>query len=190
MLLAVSDGPPFFDAEVVDREDVGATEAENQEHFDGPGADATDGDEALDEFFVGESFGLFKGGDDAVDSFLREVFHGKDFCAGKAGFAESRLAKLEHFLRCGDAAVGAESFDAGKDGGGGFAGDGLVGDGFEEDFVGATRAICLDTKFFGLFDQRGELRVFCCKSIHSETQVERRKTVFLGHGGSIPETAK
>jgi len=37
----------------------------------------------------------------------------------------------------GCAAVGAEGFDAAEDGGGGFAGDGLVGDGFKEGFVGA-----------------------------------------------------
>src|SRR5712692_7336354 len=52
VLLAVGDGPAFFDAEVVDGEDVGTAEAENQKHFDGPGANAADGDEALDELFV------------------------------------------------------------------------------------------------------------------------------------------
>src|SRR6266851_7527291 len=70
MLFAVGDGPAFFDAEVVDGENVGAAEAEDQEHFDGPGADAADRDETFDELFVGEFFGLFEGGDDAVDGFL------------------------------------------------------------------------------------------------------------------------
>ena len=60
VLFAVGDGPAFFDAEVVDGENVGATEAEDQEHFDGPGADAADGDEALDEVFVGELYGFFE----------------------------------------------------------------------------------------------------------------------------------
>src|SRR5438128_2190605 len=58
MPFAVGDGPSFFDAEVVDGKNVGAAEAENQEHFDGPGADSAHGDEALEEFFVGEFFGL------------------------------------------------------------------------------------------------------------------------------------
>src|SRR5438445_13874655 len=49
MLLAVGDRPSFFDAEVVDGENVGAAKAENQEHFNGPGADAADRDEALEE---------------------------------------------------------------------------------------------------------------------------------------------
>src|SRR5713101_9464978 len=94
MLLAVGDGPAFFDAEVVDGENVGAAEAEDQKHFDGPGADAADGDEALDEFFVGEFFGLLVGGDDAVDGFLREIFHREDLCAGETGFAKGRFAEL------------------------------------------------------------------------------------------------
>src|SRR5712692_280638 len=67
VLFAVGDGPAFFDAQVVNGEDVEAAEAEDQEHFDGPGADAADGDEAFDELFVGELLGLFEGGDNAVD---------------------------------------------------------------------------------------------------------------------------
>jgi hypothetical protein len=94
VLFAVGDGPAFFDAEVVDGKDVGAAEAEDQKHFNGPGADASDRDEAFDEFLVGELFGLFEGGDEAVDGFLREVFHGDDFCAGETGFAEGGLSQL------------------------------------------------------------------------------------------------
>src|SRR6266700_8383662 len=112
MLLAVGDGPAFPNTEVVDRENVGAAEAENQEHFDGPGADAADGDEALDEFIVGEFFGLSESGDDAVEGFSREVFHGDDLRAGEAGFAERGLAELEHFFGRGGAAVAAEGLDA------------------------------------------------------------------------------
>src|SRR5208283_6083385 len=58
VLFAVGDGPTLFYAEVVDGKHVGATEAENQKHFDGPGADAADGDEALDELVVGEQESL------------------------------------------------------------------------------------------------------------------------------------
>jgi hypothetical protein len=70
MFFAVGDGPAFFDAEVVDGEDVRAAETEDQEHFDGPGTDAADGDKALDEFLVREFFGLLQSGDDAFDRFL------------------------------------------------------------------------------------------------------------------------
>ena len=94
VFFAVGDGPAFLDAKVVDGENVGATEAEDQKHFDGPGADAADGDQAFDEFFVGEFYGLIHAGDNAIDGFLREVFHSDDFCAGEPGFAENGLAQL------------------------------------------------------------------------------------------------
>jgi hypothetical protein len=139
VLFAIGDGPAFFDAEIVDGEDVGTAETEDQEHFDGPGADAADGDQALDEFFVCEFLGFFETGDDAFDGFLCEILHGKDFRAGEASFAERRLAQLQHFFGRGCAACRAEGFDAAEDGGGSFAGDGLVGDGFEEDFVRRLR---------------------------------------------------
>ena len=93
-LLAVSDGPAFLDAEVVNGKNVRAAEAEDQKHFDGPVADAADRDETLDKLFVGELLGLFERGDDAFDGFLREVFHGQDFCGGKACLAERGLAQL------------------------------------------------------------------------------------------------
>ncbi len=80
---------------------------------------------------------VFECRDDTCDCFFGEVLHGQDFCAGEAGFAEGLFAKLEHFLCRGGAAVRAEGFDASEDGGGGFAGDGLVDDGFLEGLVGA-----------------------------------------------------
>ncbi len=135
VLFAVSDRPTFLHAEVVDGKNVRTAQAENQKHFDGPRADAANGDEALDEFFVGEFFGFFERRDDAADGFLREIFHGADFCAGEAGFTESFRAEFDHFVRSGDSAIGAERFDAGENCCGSFAGDGLVGDGFEESIV-------------------------------------------------------
>ncbi len=141
MFFSVSDGPAFFHAQVVDGKNVGAAEAEDQKHFDGPCADAADRDETLDEFFIGEFFGLLESGDDAVDGFLCKVFHSEDFCAGETGLAKDGLAELEHFLWSGGAAGGAEGFDAAVNGGGGFAGDRLVGDGFEESFVGRLQGI-------------------------------------------------
>ena len=135
MFFSVGDGPAFFDAEVVDGEDVRAAEAEDQKHFDGPGADAANGYEAFDEFLIGEFLGFFERRDDAFDGLLGQILHGKNFCAGESGLAQGGLAKLQHFLGRGCAAGGAEAFDTAEDGGGGFAGDGLVGDGFEEDLV-------------------------------------------------------
>jgi len=141
VFFTVSDGPAFFHAEVVDGKNVGAAEAEDQKHFDGPCADAADGDETLDEFFVRNFLGLFEGGDDAVDGFLCKVFHSQDFCAGETGFAENRFAEFQYLFGGRRAAVAAQRFDSTKDGGGGFARDGLVGDGFKESFVGRLQGI-------------------------------------------------
>ncbi len=153
VFFAVGDGPAFLYAKVVDGENVGAAEAENQKHFDRPGADAADGGEALDEFFIGEFVRVFERGDDAFDGFFGEVFHGDDFCAGEAGFTKGLFAELEHFFWRGSAAGGAESFDARENGRGRFARDGLVGDGFEESFVGALQMVGVHTESFGFGDE-------------------------------------
>src|SRR6266581_2535310 len=81
VLFAVGDGPALPDAEVVDGENVGAAEPEDQKHLDGPGPDAADGDEAFDELFVGQFVGFFERRDDAFDGFLCEIFHGENLCA-------------------------------------------------------------------------------------------------------------
>ena len=167
-------------AEVVDGENVGAAKAEDQKHFNGPGADAADGDEALDEFFVGHFFGLLECGDDAVDGLLREVFHGEDFCAGEASFAEGRLFELEHFLWSGDAAGGAEGFDTAEDGGGGFAGDGLIGDGFKEGVVGGFVEDFVELEWGGRLDESGEFFVAGGEVGAGGGEVKGERS---GHGG-------
>ena len=135
-------------------------QVEDQEHFDRPRADAADGDEAFDEFFIGHGFELFARGDDAVDSFLREIFHCGDFCGGKTGFSQGRFAELEHLFGSGRAVGAAEGFYAAEDGGGGFAGDGLVGDGLEERFVGGLRGSgFVSGELDGGGDELGELFV-------------------------------
>lgn len=107
VLLAVGDRPAFLHAEVVDGENIGAAEAKDQEHLDGPGADAADADKTLDEFLIRHGQGLFVRGHDAPKRLSRQILHRENFCAGEAGFAEDRLAQLEHLFRGGRAAVAA-----------------------------------------------------------------------------------
>ena len=57
----------------------------------------------------------------------------------------------------------------------------MIGDGLQEDFVGAIRAVGFDAEFLGVFDQRGEVRILRCKGVHCEAQIERRQAKFLGH---------
>src|SRR6266852_98264 len=88
------------------------------------------------------------------------MFHREDFCSGETRFAEDRRAEFEHLLGGGRAAVAAEGLDAVEDGGGGFAGNGLVGDGFEEGFVGGLRGVHLGLEWSGFGYQGGEYFVF------------------------------
>jgi hypothetical protein len=159
VFFVVGDGPAFLDAKVVDGEDIGAAEAEDQEHFDGPCADAADGNEAFDQFVVGEFQGLFVGGHDAVDGFLREVFHGQNFCAGEAGFPEGLRFELQHLLWSRRSSGCAERFDSGEDGCGGFAGDGLVGDGLQESFIRGLGVVYLGVERDDFLNEAGDAGV-------------------------------
>ena len=156
VLFAVGDGPSFFHAEIVDRKNVGPAQTENQKHFDGPDADSADGDEALDQLFIGQIERFIVRGNDAGERFGGEIFQGKNFCAREASFAEGGLAELQDFFRSGDAAGGTECLDAGEDSGGGFAGNGLVDDGFEEGFVGILRGLHFGGEGTRFADELGE----------------------------------
>ncbi len=59
----------------------------------------------------------------------------------------------------GRAAVGAEGFYAGEDGGGRFAGDGLVGYGFHQGFVGGLGGVHIGLELGGFGDEGGQFFV-------------------------------
>jgi len=48
-----------------------------------------------------------------------------------------------------------------EDGGRGFAGDGLAGDGFEERFVGGLRGVHLGVELGGFGNEGGEFFILC-----------------------------
>ena len=75
--LAEGEGEAFADAVVGDGQDVGAAEAEDEEHFHGPFADAADLGEVLDDGFVGHAADGFEIGDGAVEGFGGEVAEGE-----------------------------------------------------------------------------------------------------------------
>ena len=172
----------------MDGEHVGTTEAKNQKHFNGPGANAADGDETLDEFVVREQEGLVVCGDDTVDGFSCEILHGGNFCAGKASFAEFGGGDFQHFLWRRRAAIFAECFDAPEDGGGGFARDGLVGDGFEEGFVGRLRVGDIDFKGRDLGDEALQAIVAIAEMANGFGKIESEIGWWSvdGHGGRKP----
>jgi len=169
----------------MDGEDVGAAEIEDEKHLDGPGADAADGDEAFDEFVVGEFFGSLARGDDGGDCFGGEIFHGENFGVGEAGFAKCGSFQLQHFFRSRRATIVAEGFDTAEDSGGGFAGDGLVGDGFHEGFVGGLGEVEIFLELFCGEDELGEFFVFGGEVGHGDGEVEGELLGGSGHDRGI-----
>src|SRR6266704_2640677 len=172
-------------SEVVDGQHVGPAEAEDQKHFDGPNTDASDGDEPLDERFVGHLVSLFESGDDARQGFAGEVFHRENLGTRETRLAEDRRAELEHCRWRGRAAVAAEGLDAAEDGGGGFSGDGLIRDGFEERFVGGTRFLNLESESGSLVDQTFETFVPFGEALHGCGEVEGKRWGLCSHAGGL-----
>ena len=142
---AEGEGEAFADSVVVYGKDVGAAEAEDEEHLDGPAADASDLGEMFDDGFVGHATDVFEIGDGAVDGLGGEIAEGEHLVFGEAGGAELFVGAFEELLRggvgsgaCGfECHGGREGFNhAAVDGGGGFAVELLVDDGFDKCFKG------------------------------------------------------
>ena len=102
---AEGEGEAFADAVVVDWEDVGAAEAEDEEHLDGPAADAADLGEVLDDGFVGHAADAGERGDGAVDGLGGEVAEGEGFVVREASGAELLVGAVEQMLGGGVVAM-------------------------------------------------------------------------------------
>ncbi len=151
------EGESFADTVVGDGEDVGAAEAEDEEHLDGPDADAADLGEAFDNLLVGKAANLGEGGDGAVDGFGGEVAEGFGFGGGEATGAEHIVGSLEQVLgRRVEFAEGGEQTL--EDRGRGFAVELLVDDGFEQRFERRVLALELQREGHAL-DELAKLRI-------------------------------
>ena len=137
---AEGEGEAFADSIVVDRQDVGAAETEDQQHFYGPAAYASDLGEVFDDGFVGHAADVLEVGDGAVDGFRGEIAEGEHLVLGKTGGAKLLVGAFEELLRSGvgsgacgfECHGGREGFNhAAVDGGGSFAVELLVDDGFD-----------------------------------------------------------
>ena len=128
------------DAVVGDGQDVGTAEAEDEQHLDGPDADAADLGEAGDDFFVGHAADGGEGGDGAVDGFRGEVAEGFGFGGGEAAGAEPVVGgRKQMFGRGVELAKGGEQ--AFEDSGRGFAMELLIDDGLEQSLEGGVLAL-------------------------------------------------
>ena len=158
------EGEAFADAVVAGGEDVGAAEAEDEEHFYCPAADATDLGEVLDDGFVGHAADAGEGGDGAVEGFGGEVAESEGLVGGEAGGAELRGGDVEDLLGGGvdggERGHGLKAGDeAGVDGGGGFAVELLIDDGFGEGFEGGLAGGEAHGEGAGSGDEAGEFGV-------------------------------
>lgn len=95
----------------------------------------------LDDRFVGHAADGSEGGDGAVEGFGGEVAEGEGFVGREAGGSELRGGAIENLLGGGvdgrKRGHGLEAgYQAGVDGGSGFAVELLVNDGFSESFEG------------------------------------------------------
>ena len=141
------EGEAFADAVVVYREDVGAAEAEDEEHLYGPLSNAPYLRKLRDDGFVGHAANAGEGGDGAVEGFGGEVAEGEGLVVREAGGAELLVGAVEEVL-CGEVLCGAggcsdgiEAFEqASVDGGCGFAVELLIDDALYECFEGGLGA--------------------------------------------------
>jgi hypothetical protein len=117
--------------------------------------------EVFDDGFVGHATDAGEGGDGAVDGFGGEVAEGEGFVVGEAGGAELLVGAVEEVMGIGviaDTADGMEAFEqAAVDGGGGFAVELLVDDGFDERFKGRLCACDSHGEGTSAFDEPAEL---------------------------------
>ena len=135
------EGEAFADAVVAGGEDVGAAEAEDEEHLDGPFADTANLGEVVNDGLVIHATNAGEGGDGAVESFGGEVAEGEGLIGGEASGAEFRCGDVEDLFGSGvdgrERGHGLEAGDqAGMNRGGGFAVELLIDDGFGEGFEG------------------------------------------------------
>ena len=83
------------DAVITDGQYVRTSQAEDQQHFDGPAADAANSAEAGDDFFIWHAADAGQGGYGAVEGLGGEVAESENFALRDAGGAELYLGGVE-----------------------------------------------------------------------------------------------
>ena len=140
----------FADAVVAEREHVGATKPEHEEHFGCPATDAAHRGETRNDVFVGEATDLREPGDGAVERFAGEVLQREHFVLRQAAGAERFVGLGEQQLG-GWMDVAEEAQELVEDGAGGCAVELLREDGLKQRLEGGVLA-------FEAEGERGRLR--------------------------------
>jgi hypothetical protein len=176
---AEGEGKAFANAVVVDREDVGATETEDEEHLDGPFSDASYLCKVRHDGFVGHAANLGECGDGAVEGFGGKVAEGEAFVVGEAGGAKLLVRAVEEVLG-GEVLVagdGVEAFEqAAVDGGGGFAVELLIDDALDEGLKRRLRAGDAHGEGASAFDETPKFGISSSEFTTGESGVVARRT--------------
>ena len=169
------EGKAFADGVVVDRENVGAAEAEDEQHLDGPLPYPSHLREVLDDGVVGHPADAGEGRDGAVEGLGGEVAEGKGLVVRETGGAKLLVGAVEQVL---GVEVDAGSTDrmkafeqAAVDGGGRLAVELLVDDAFDQCLEGGLGAGDTEGERPGAGDEFAEFRVGGGESLQGERGV-------------------
>lgn len=164
--LTEGQGEAFADAVVRDREDIGAAEAEHEEHFDRPGADAADLGKMSDDVGIGHPMDAGEGWDGSIESPGGEVADGEGLVVGESGGTELVVGGVKQVLggRVGGGftrweRLGKAGEELGVDARGGLAVELLVDDGAEQGLKGRLRGAEFEGEWSCTFDETTKSRV-------------------------------
>ena len=96
---AIRESEPITDAEVIDRQDVGAAELEDQHHLDSPATDPTHSSQTFDDCEIFERNQRFPIRHDAFDCFRSEIFQCTGLRVRESNGAQRCVRRIDHLLR-------------------------------------------------------------------------------------------
>ena len=134
---------PFADGEVVNGQHIGSSEVEDEEHLDGPAADAFYFGKARNYFGVGQCIHFGQLGDRAGEHSRGEVADVRGFGAREPNAPQSFGVGREYILGAREIAIREQSAEAAEDCFGGASAELLIGDGAHERFEAGYDAACV-----------------------------------------------
>ena len=185
-----SEGEPLAHAVISNGQDIGPAQSKDQQHFNGPGADAAHFSEAFDDVGIGHFEDGCVGWHCSVDGAGGKVSERFDLVARNAAGAEWFVGRVEQELGCW---VAAEKLaDPAMDGGGGFAVQLLVKDGFKQRLKERRRSIDAESEWADAMDECGELEIVRAQVRDCFRGIEGKfpSAAVVNHGWSVSQPAK
>jgi hypothetical protein len=171
----------FAHAVIGDGKNVGTAEAEDEQHLDGPGANAADGGETFDDFCIGHAADGGESGNGAVEGLCGEVAEGFGLACGKAASAEHVVRSLEQEFGRGVkfAERGKQALEYGS---GGFAVELLINDGLEQRFEGGVLTFEFQREGADALDEVAEFGIGGGEGVESESGIVANGAASIDHG--------